>query len=74
MGIFKAFKGEFADLLLWDEQRSLMSRVHRFVDLWNLSLDVGKHRRLLEKVFGRNSIDESSFNTLMQASTRSSSN
>ncbi len=67
MGVFKAFKKDFTTLLRWDEERILVNRVHRFVDLWRLSVDVEKHYPLLQKVFGAESIDQNSFARLQKA-------
>lgn len=53
---------KLADIVLqWDENRLLISRVSRFVDIYNLSLEIEEYDKLLVKIFGHNSINYETF-------------
>ena len=72
MGLFKAWKGDFGDLLRWDERRILTNRIRGFLDLWQLAMNVEKHYPLLERVFGSNNIDDRSLSKFRDLALRSS--
>ena len=65
----KMFTGTLDLLIEKDIEKQVVRRIHPFIDMWSLFLDVNDYGRLLVNIFGENRIDFKSFEGLKTIST-----